>query len=74
MAQQDESQDGIEPSTSCASNVFRTALALPFGATDSKNSISKATLPKAFPLKLNPGDPDRFRNTGRRLILRRAIP
>ena len=33
-----------------------------------KNSISKATLPKAFPLKLNPGDPDRFRNTGGRFI------
>ena len=37
---QDVSQDGIEPPTSCASNVFRTALALPFGATDSKNSIA----------------------------------
>ena len=35
MAQQDVSQDRFEPPTSCASNVFRTALALPFGATDS---------------------------------------
>ena len=43
MAQQDVSQDGIEPPTSCASNVFRTALALPFGATDSKNSIASVS-------------------------------
>lgn len=61
---QDVSQDGFEPPTRYGLHSLINVCSGPLSYWLKKNSISKASFPKVFPLKLNYGNPNRFCHTG----------